>query len=462
MEYNTKTAHRHNLNRELTCVEYPGIVVNNDRMLETLGGMRDLSTTFDQGKRRLELRFRPDCMYAKPVYGDPAAATAVALKLVVRRKKSNPEHAEVKSVHIAGSVRKIYKFGAMCDFQQVPAFHSRDTGKVECLYDEFVPKGADLSYYSDKPSELQYFLPPPSFSRNDIVNKLVLRESKITNPESASARPGKSRQKHGLYHSFSMNSPIPTEPTKLCQEMLETRLIAKQDLEIVRQAFETRPIWTKHALRNEIQFQVRNNMMGVLLPAVAFFYVNGPWRSTWVRFGYDPRKDFEARMFQMLDFRVRAFDAMHETIKVKRVATVKANKTHHRYGPAPQDQIARNENSSVFDEDTIPPCRIVFYQYCDIHLKKIKEMLSKVPTPMGGTVCDERNGWLPNRFDEQCRNIMSEIVVNNIRKRNQAVGNVETDVSGTEEGDTTTEFEGNEQDSGSEGDPYSSEEEFTE
>ena len=33
--------------------------------------------------------------------------------------------------------------------------------------------------------------------------------------------------------------------------------------------------------------------------------ITGPWRSLWIRFGYDPRKRPEAKIYQVLDFRIR-------------------------------------------------------------------------------------------------------------------------------------------------------------
>jgi hypothetical protein len=34
-----------------------------------------------------------------------------------------------------------------------------------------------------------------------------------------------------------------------------------------------------------------------MLPLVAYVFTDGPWRDTHVRFGYDPRKDIEARLY---------------------------------------------------------------------------------------------------------------------------------------------------------------------
>ena len=35
------------------------------------------------------------------------------------------------------------------------------------------------------------------------------------------------------------------------------------------------------------------------LPAVAYRFTGGPWRNLWIRYGYDPRKELDARMYVM-------------------------------------------------------------------------------------------------------------------------------------------------------------------
>lgn len=54
-------------------------------------------------------------------------------------------------------------------------------------------------------------------------------------------------------------------------------------------------------------------------------------------------------------------------------------------------------------------------QYCDVHIPKIKEMLEKIPTPLSGATCNEKTGWLPPNFDDNCREILNEAVYNLIR-----------------------------------------------
>lgn len=47
-------------------------------------------------------------------------------------------------------------------------------------------------------------------------------------------------------------------------------------------------------------------------------------------------------------------------------------------------------------------------------------MLEKIPSPMAGAICNERTGWLPQGFDGQVRQIVSnsikELLMNYYRK----------------------------------------------
>ncbi|XP_040162452.1 general transcription factor 3C polypeptide 5 [Anopheles arabiensis] len=415
MEYSAKNAYQHQFHRNLVCVVYPGIVKNPDRMIETLGGIREISNTFGQEKRRLELRFRPECIYSKPAFGDGRPATGLLLKVVVQRRKSQPDYRAVSSVQIAGCVRRIFNFDSLCDFQQLPAFRMPTSGKVECVYSDIVPKGVNTKSPLEKPTTIPFFLPPVCFSRTDSINSFVLREPKTQKISPIESTYRRRRQKYGIYHPFTLTEPVPETANAQAQHMLTSKIISPDDVEKVRAAFKARPIWTKNALVNINRLVINSQTLGLILPSVAFYYVNGPWRGTWVRYGYDPRKHFEARVYQLLDFRVRSIGSLHECIKIKRLSLTKINyRTAEPTAAAKEDE--QNFINCTFDEDTIPPYRVIFYQYCDIHLKKIQEMLKKVPSPKSGTVCDERNGWLPYRFDDQCRNIMMEIVLNNIRR----------------------------------------------
>ena len=67
--------------------------------------------------------------------------------------------------------------------------------------------------------------------------------------------------------------------------------------------FKTRPIWTRVAL--VMNLDQPGQYLKIILPAVAYYTLTGPWRRVWVRFGYDPRKDPQAKIYQVVDFRIK-------------------------------------------------------------------------------------------------------------------------------------------------------------
>nr|XP_019554547.2 general transcription factor 3C polypeptide 5 [Aedes albopictus] len=426
MECDPMNSHRHRLGKELVCIEYPGVVRNPDRMMETLGGAAELSTAICAEKRRLELRFRPESIYSKPAFGDRSHKTGLVLRIKTLRKRSQPNEVEIRSLEIAGRVGLVFKFESMCDFQLLPAFRNKTTTAVECMYEQLVPKGASTTALADDGSDnVPYFLPPITFSRFDTAQMSIFKTKEIlADMLGATEKERARRTKHGIYVPFNLTDPLPTEANALALETIKNRNVKEEVIEMVTKKFEERPIWTKTALKGNLQLSEED--IRYLLPSMAFYFVNGPWRGTWVRFGYDPRKLFESRYYQLLDFRIRAIGAMHDKVKVKR--TQKPIRPCMRFSnPASNsrdpsklsvNRTAGNQSDYVFSMDTLPQVRIIFYQYCDVRVPRIQQMLEKIPTPtMGGAACDEKTGWLPPRFDEQCRDILTDIVLTNFKEK---------------------------------------------
>ncbi|XP_055639320.1 general transcription factor 3C polypeptide 5 isoform X2 [Toxorhynchites rutilus septentrionalis] len=431
MECDPMNSHKHNLCKELVCIEYPGIVRNPDRMIASLGGNIELSNTICSEKRRLELRLRPDSIYAKPVFGDRNNTTGIVFKLKIRRKRKQPNEVEL-----------------------LPAARNQ-MGRVECVYEKIVPSGVIVSHQIGDSGHVPFFMPPISFSRFDNAQLSIFKSKDITsdlfNPgERERAR----RTKHGIYHSFSLSDPLPAEPNALAIQTLRSRNVQERTISLITKSFHERPVWTKAALKSTLQLS--EDDIRYVLPSVAYYFVNGPWRGTWTRFGYDPRKFFESRFYQLLDFRIRSIGDLHAKVNVKR--THKPTKPCMRFAnPASNtrdpekpslNQSIAPKNNFIFTMDTLPQMRIIFYQYCDVQVPRIQQMLEKIPTPMTGAICNEKTGWLPPRFDEQCRDILTEIVLNNFRKKKESDPTA-MELDETEEEETELTFD-EEDDSGEE------------
>ena len=71
------------------------------------------------------------------------------------------------------------------------------------------------------------------------------------------------------------------------------------------QLFGERPIWSKNAIRCQENVTVGADQLKHILPSVGYYWLNGPWRALWTRFGYDPRKLPASKHYQLVDYRVR-------------------------------------------------------------------------------------------------------------------------------------------------------------
>jgi len=83
----------------------------------------------------------------------------------------------------------------------------------------------------------------------------------------------------------------------------------------LKELFEKRPCYLKSVLLCITKFSP--STLKEALPHVAYYFTTGPWRSCWVRFGFDPRKDPNAKIYQMIDYRLRYCAEPEQKIKSK-------------------------------------------------------------------------------------------------------------------------------------------------
>uniref|UniRef100_A0A7C9A3I2 Transcription factor IIIC subunit 5 HTH domain-containing protein n=1 Tax=Opuntia streptacantha TaxID=393608 RepID=A0A7C9A3I2_OPUST len=75
----------------------------------------------------------------------------------------------------------------------------------------------------------------------------------------------------------------------------------------VSSLFDERPIWPKASISERLAnagLKFGDHMLKRLLFRVAYYFKRGPFHRFWIRKGYDPRKDPESRIYQIIDIRV--------------------------------------------------------------------------------------------------------------------------------------------------------------
>ncbi|XP_008286561.1 general transcription factor 3C polypeptide 5 [Stegastes partitus] len=430
--------------KRLVCVEYPAVVRSVDKMLETLGGEATVTKTFAHPNKRLELRFRPQDPFCHSACGNRFPSSNLLLRVRRRVRKTDPSDAEIH-MEVLGVIGTTYKFQGLADFQCL-AVHS-EGGKITSLYDKIILRKSENQEFFERP--MPYFLPPAIFSRLDTPVDYFYRPDVHQNQMPMTKKNfiglNRARRPHNaIFVSFNEPS-VPSE----CMEAARlnwTRVCVKdkdkQAEEQMKTMFESRPIWSRNAVKANIN--IHPDKLKLLLPVYAYYMVTGPWRSLWVRLGYDPRKCSEAKKYQMLDFRIRCstkhgYSLSDIPVKAKRSALnyslpITVNKTGPQPAsvmdlpaqegpgssrdPAPISYQLR-ESSYVFRDGMLPPHRQMFYQLCDLDVVSIKEVVEQ--NTGSEQLCDERDGWCVVGTTDRLRDIISAMIKKVIRAQKPAM-----------------------------------------
>ncbi|GAA6216057.1 general transcription factor 3C polypeptide 5 [Lates japonicus] len=427
----------------LVCVEYPGVISSVPRMLETLGGEQAVSKTFAHPNRRLELRYRPQDPFCHSLCGNRFSSSNLLLRVRRRVRKKDPKDAEIH-MDVLGVIGTTYKFQGLADFQCL-AVHL-EGGKDMSLYDKIILRKSENQAFFEQP--MPYFLPPAIFSRldspvdyfyrPDVSQQSVTALQLHLNKKNFIGLNRARRPHNAIFVSFA-DPTVPAEcleAAKLNWARVCLKEADKEAEEKLKKMFESRPIWSRNAVKANIN--IHPDKLKLLLPVFAYYMVTGPWRSLWVKLGYDPRKTTESKKYQMLDFRIRCstkdgYSLSDMPVKAKRSAlNYSLPITFNKAGPqaasvmelpaqdgpsASRDAVPLThqlkESSYIFRDGMLPPHRQMFYQLCDLDVESIKQVIEKKSG--NEQVCNERDGWCVVGTTDKLRDMISAMIKKVIR-----------------------------------------------
>lgn len=405
-----------NLHRELFCILFPGYVKNEEKAIQHMGGIKGISNVYSQAnKKRLGMSFQPENPFIKKIYGDVKPAAGVLLKIKIKKTKSDNEvKREIISTSVIGSVSQITKFESLSDFQYMPVRTSA-AEKPQCMLEQILPSGVD--HFNSLLEPTSAYITPFIFTRSDKATSYSYSDKRYTvkdlvKEDSANSdEVHKSRTERGLPISryvFNLVDDMPKEPNEYYIKLKNSRLTVcpklEEEYQIVKELFNERPIWSL----NLVKFRTKIKMasLRLILPCVAIYMREGPWRMMWVKFGYDPRKDPSARMYQTLDFRMRHSAGVHAMVMTRdQIVHCKKTDRTRSYKRNATDELSQDdivyEGAVYFKPGMTPSQRQVYYQYCDVQLPEVQELISIEPP--SGYQCHEKRGWLPPDTDQLCR-----------------------------------------------------------
>lgn len=440
-------------------IEYPGFVKNLDKALNTLGGTESINKVFESQKERLELKFRKSDPLAHAAYGD-----RVPKKCLVLRIQKSKKDKDSFSISVVGKINTAYKFDTMAEFQWLPMqrINPVDQIKSKQLHDGVTIKRTPESLNPRYASILDDILPiknpfdntlknfnsdapllilPAIFSRFDTPREIHQPHPKFRSKEmreeferqqslSIIGRTRKKRSTMSYLLNFGDSVPL-KPPDKLVEERTMLSASERSLVPRLKECFDKQKVWSKAALCYELNCTVMD--VKYTLPLVAFHYLTGPFRTMWVKYGYDPHKDSSSKVLQTLDFRVKnpteqqeySRRSIHqyqlpmrknpEKAKSSQLLDLKSVITtpYNALDETIDDTLANFKNMAIteamckFRKDLIPPARQLSYQLKDIEIDEVQVILhsndGREPDE-----CSERDGWLPEGSIDRIRKIMSK------------------------------------------------------
>lgn len=147
-------------------VEFPGIVENEDRAVQMLGGWRELEEVLQGGhsqRRNIRLRFSEQSPTAIPIASRPVRSSGAMVR-VRRGESGEAQSATVEAVH-----KEEYRFNFLADFQMVD-----DSGSGSLTESVLDSGGKDSAEIARNNSKLEHdaenilTVPPFFIMRNPI------------------------------------------------------------------------------------------------------------------------------------------------------------------------------------------------------------------------------------------------------------------------------------------------------
>ncbi|KAM3085423.1 tau 95 subunit of transcription factor TFIIIC [Clarireedia jacksonii] len=149
-------------------------------------------------------------------------------------------------------------------------------------------------------------VPPPTYTHHPLPFNWAYRQNPLITSE-IDAETGETNiinrskmPKLETYYIHNDEGEVPTKPPHAVpgDPVLRDFVVALQ------QVMNERPIWTRRALTNRLANETGLYLMKPALSYVGYQFRAGPWRDSVIRYGVDPRKDPQYRIYQTLFFKL--------------------------------------------------------------------------------------------------------------------------------------------------------------
>ncbi|KAF1324666.1 Rna polymerase iii transcription factor, partial [Globisporangium splendens] len=185
------------------------------------------------------------------------------------------------------------------------------TNEMETHVDTSICKGsatqaalkASLQPYLRVKDERELEMIPEVFSKVDLPLKYEFRQRSGYQPTEVAKKASSTM----TYLNFHDDTPAPAEP-KPENPVVRRRPVGANEavddhvLRILQNKLAEKPIWLRPKLFVGLDFLERRAARRILRK-LCYVFVDGPWRGSWIRMGYDPRKSNDSAKYQVIELR---------------------------------------------------------------------------------------------------------------------------------------------------------------
>lgn len=259
-------------------------------------------------------------------------------------------------------------------------------------------------------------IPPPSFSHGDIPFNYFYRQNptvRQTLDTSGNITTVNTQQAAKvLTHLVPFDvATVPSSPRPNCPPIESLEPVLRETISIILSRFESRPAWSRRALRNSLSTIEQRYALRHAVPYAGYIFRSGPWRDAIIRFGHDPRSDPSSRIYQTTMFRI--LPGTSETARDNRESRDTSGGRRHTLLPRPNDltnpEAATSETSHLFTGQPPLPLDGRMWMFCDITDPLLQSILSPSPEPANflRKTCDTTmDGWYGNGTTAKLKAIM--------------------------------------------------------
>ncbi|KAH9416980.1 General transcription factor 3C polypeptide 5 [Dermatophagoides pteronyssinus] len=398
--------------QQMFVIDSPAKVINLQNFYKCCGGLNQIGQTFKNERERLRFRFRPDDPNSIPLFSDRKQSRDLVLK--VRRKRQPDGTFSDYQFEPFGIINTTFHFeNSICDMQLLPT--SSDIRNEFMKSDFILNCDPNSSIKNDQSITMmkQYFY-SRFFQPKQLIAMMRKDVEKNDQQQDLIRRLRKSRKVNFTVVRWDDES-VPVSLPEEYRKDFDKNLLRSELARKIKEKFDERFCWSRYGLICHLKCSPL--LLRYILPYTTYYFENGPFRALWIPYGYDPRKDPKAKIYQTIEARAnrKSDQTIHaiNQIPLNQKGTIFKDNTNSFLDKFGTKSISNNEND---DNDSIDPSYLfrpgqlstlkrTTFQLCDIEIDQVQQIIHE--NDGQEFECTEKDGWLTKGSVDRIRAIMN-------------------------------------------------------